>query len=93
MAELPMGFKNLDLDFINSRLPTKTAMYKEKPLRQQRRESKPILPFVRAAAILETSKRITSKDIDEITEGLNRLYILQAVTERAFQRNRVADIN
>jgi hypothetical protein len=62
-------------------------------LRQQRREPKLILPFVRATAISETSKQITSKDIDEITEGLNRLYILQAVTERAFQRNRVADVN
>jgi hypothetical protein len=51
------------------------------------------LPFIQATAILETSKRITSKDIDEITEGLNRLHILQAITERAFQRNRVADIN
>jgi hypothetical protein len=76
MAELPTGFKNLDLDFIDSRLPTKTAMYKEKLLRQQRREPKLILPFVRAAATSETSKRMTSKDIDEIIEGLNRLYIL-----------------
>jgi hypothetical protein len=76
MAELSTGFKNLDLDFIDSRLPTKTVIYKEKPLRQQRREPKLILPFVRATAILETSKRITSKDIDEITEGLNRLHIL-----------------
>ena len=33
IAELPIGFKNLDLDFINSRLLTKTAIYKEKPLR------------------------------------------------------------
>jgi hypothetical protein len=76
MAELPTGFKNLDLDFIDSRLPTKTAMYKEKPPRQQRREPKLILPFVRATATLETSKRIISKDIDEITEGLDRLHIL-----------------
>jgi hypothetical protein len=30
MAELLTGFKNLDPDFIDSRLPTKTAMYKEK---------------------------------------------------------------
>jgi hypothetical protein len=72
---------------------TKTAIYKEKPLRQQRREPKPILPFIQAAAILETSKQIISKDIDEIIEGLDRLHILQAVIERAFQRNRVADIN
>jgi hypothetical protein len=71
-----MGFKNLDPDFIDSRLSTKTAIYKEKPLRQQRREPKLILPFVRATAISETSKRIISKDIDEITEGLNRLHIL-----------------
>jgi hypothetical protein len=76
MAELPTGFKNLDLDFIDSRLPTKTAIHKEKPLRQQRREPKLILPFIRATAISETSKQITSKDIDEITEGLNRLHIL-----------------
>jgi hypothetical protein len=76
MAKLLIGFKNLDLDFIDSRLSTKTAIYKEKPLRQQRREPKPILPFIRAMAILETSKRIISKDINEIIEGLNRLYIL-----------------
>jgi len=93
MAELPTGFENLDPDFTDSRLSTKTAMYEEKPLRQQRREPKPILPFIRAAATTETSKRMTSKDIDEITEGLDRLHILQAVTERAFQRNRVADVN
>jgi hypothetical protein len=76
MAELPTGFKNLDLDFMDSRLPTKTVMHKEKPPRQQRREPKPILPFVRATATSETSKRITSKDINEITEGLDRLHIL-----------------
>jgi hypothetical protein len=46
MAELLTGFKNLDLDVMDSRLPTKTAMYKEKPPRQQRREPKLILPFV-----------------------------------------------
>jgi len=34
MAELLIGFKNLDLDFIDNRLSTKTAIYEEKPLRQ-----------------------------------------------------------
>jgi hypothetical protein len=76
MAELLTRFKNLDPDFIDSRLLTKTVIYKEKPPRQQRREPKPILPFVRATATSETSKRIISKDIDEITEDLDRLYIL-----------------
>ena len=76
MAELLTGFKNLDPDFIDNRLSTNTAMYKEKPLRQQRREPKPILSFVRATAISETSKQITNKDIDEIIEGLDRLHIL-----------------
>ena len=76
IAELLTGLKNLDPDFIDNRLSTKTAMHKEKPPRQQRREPKPILPFIRATAISETSKQITSKDIDEITEGLNRLHIL-----------------
>jgi hypothetical protein len=35
MAELLIGFKNLDLDFINNRLLLliKTIIYKEKPLR------------------------------------------------------------
>jgi hypothetical protein len=33
MAELPIEFKNLDLDFINNRLLTKTAIYKEKSLK------------------------------------------------------------
>jgi hypothetical protein len=93
ITELLTGFKNLDPDFIDNRLPTKTAIHKEKPPRQQRRKPKPILPFIRATATSETSKQITSKDIDEITEGLNRLHILQVVTERAFQRNRVADVN
>ena len=34
IAELLIGFENLDLDFTDSRLSTKTAMYEEKPLRQ-----------------------------------------------------------
>jgi hypothetical protein len=33
MAKLLIGFKNLDLDFIDSRLLTKTIIYKEKLLR------------------------------------------------------------
>jgi hypothetical protein len=33
MAKLLIGFKNLDLDFIDNRLLTKTTIYKEKPLR------------------------------------------------------------
>jgi hypothetical protein len=33
MAELLTGFENLDLDFTDNRLSTKTAIYKEKPLR------------------------------------------------------------
>jgi hypothetical protein len=33
MAELLIGFKNLDPDFINSRLLTKIIIYKEKPPR------------------------------------------------------------
>jgi hypothetical protein len=33
MAKLLIGFENLDLEFINSRLLIKTAMYKEKLLR------------------------------------------------------------
>jgi len=34
IAELLIGFKNLDPDFTDSRLSTKTAIYEEKPLRQ-----------------------------------------------------------
>jgi hypothetical protein len=34
MAKLLTGFENLDPDFMDSRLLTKTAMYKEKLLRQ-----------------------------------------------------------
>jgi len=34
IAELPIGFKNLDPDFTDNRLSTKTAIYEEKPLRQ-----------------------------------------------------------
>ena len=34
MAELLIGFENLDPDFIDNRLSTKTAIYEEKPLRQ-----------------------------------------------------------
>jgi hypothetical protein len=33
MAKLLIGFKNLDLDFIDNRLLTKTIIYKEKLLR------------------------------------------------------------
>jgi hypothetical protein len=95
MAELPTGFENLDPDFTDNRLllSTKTIVHEEKPPRQQGREPKPILPFIRAAATSETSRRITNKEIDEITEGLDRMHILQAVTERAFQKSRVADVN
>ena len=34
MAELLIGFENLDPDFTDNRLSTKTAIYEEKPLRQ-----------------------------------------------------------
>ena len=34
IAELLTGFKNLDLDFTDSRLSIKTAIYEEKLLRQ-----------------------------------------------------------
>ena len=34
IAELPTGFENLDPDFTDNRLSTKTAIYEEKPLRQ-----------------------------------------------------------
>jgi hypothetical protein len=34
IAELLTGFKNLDPDFTDNRLSTKTAIYEEKPLRQ-----------------------------------------------------------
>ena len=34
IAELLIGFENLDLDFTDNRLSTKTAIYEEKPLRQ-----------------------------------------------------------
>jgi hypothetical protein len=79
MAELPTGFKNLDPDITSNRLlsSAKTTAYKaEKTLRQQRKEPKPVLPFIRATATLKTTKQMTSKEINEITEGLNRLYIL-----------------
>jgi hypothetical protein len=78
MAELLLGFRDLDLVFINNRLLTlaKTIIYKEKPLKQQRKEPNSVLPFIRAAAISETSRGIIDRDIDEITEGLNWLYIL-----------------
>jgi hypothetical protein len=95
MGELPTGFENLDPDLIGDRslLSTKTMNYDEKPSKQPRREAKPILPFIRAATTTETSKRMTSRDIDEITEGLDRLHILQAVVERATQTSRLAEVN
>ena len=34
IAELLIGFENLDLDLTDNRLSTKTAIYEEKPLRQ-----------------------------------------------------------
>jgi hypothetical protein len=74
-----MGFKNLDPNITGNRLflSAKTIAYKaEKTPRQQRKEPKPVLPFIRAAATLETTKQMTSKEINEITEGLNRLHIL-----------------
>jgi hypothetical protein len=74
-----MGFKNLDPNIIGNRLLllAKTTVYKaEKTLRQQRKEPKPVLPFIRATAMSKTTKQIISKEINKITEGLNRLYIL-----------------
>jgi hypothetical protein len=78
MAKLLLGFGDLDLVFTDNRLLTltKTTIYKEKPPKQQRKEPNPILPFIQAAATSETSRQMTDRDIDEITEGLNRLYIL-----------------
>jgi hypothetical protein len=48
MAKLPLGFRDLDLVFIDNRLLSlaKTIIYKEKPLKQQRKELNPILPFI-----------------------------------------------
>ena len=72
MAKLPTGFENLDPDYIGDR-PT----YDEKPMkREPKRDPKPILPFIRASTMTDTTKRIMNRDIDEITEGLDRLYIL-----------------
>jgi hypothetical protein len=73
MAKLLLGFRDLDLVFIDNRLLTlvKTIIYKEKLLKQQRKELNPVLPFIQAAAISETNRGIMDRDIDEITEGLN----------------------
>jgi hypothetical protein len=48
MAKLPLGFGDLDLVFIDNKLLTsaKTTIYKEKPLKQQRKEPNPVLPFI-----------------------------------------------
>jgi hypothetical protein len=48
MAKLLSGFGDLDLVFIDNRLlsSAKTIIYKEKLLKQQRKEPNPILPFI-----------------------------------------------
>ena len=49
---------------------------KKKTIKVIKKKLKPILLFIRVIIISKTSKRIISKDIDEIIKGLNRLYIL-----------------
>jgi hypothetical protein len=58
MAKLPSSFEDLDLVFIDNRLLTltKATIYKEKPLKQQRKEPNPILPFIQAMATSETNR-------------------------------------
>jgi hypothetical protein len=48
MTKLLLGFRDLDLVFIDNRLLTlvKTTIYKEKLLKQQRKEPNLILPFI-----------------------------------------------
>ncbi|KAH6666095.1 hypothetical protein B0J14DRAFT_568680 [Halenospora varia] len=51
------------------------------------------LPFIRARTRESSSRKITSKEIDDITEGLDKLQILQAVTERAMRKVTTANVN
>ncbi len=52
-----------------------------------------VLLLIRAAAADPLPTRITDQEIDEIMDRLDKLHILELVTERAFQRRKTAKVN
>ena len=86
MGGLPPGLDSLDTTFAITIHSTRT--YQEAPAEQENA----VLPFIRART-RDQSTRMTNRDIDEITEGLDKLHILQAVAERAFQKVTTANVN
>ncbi len=71
IGELPTGFKSLDLDYDISKL--RDHLEKRQPRREPRAS---VLPLIRAVAADSSPTRITDKEINKITEGLDKLYIL-----------------
>ena len=88
MGGLPIGFGNLDAVYsAGETLGSQSTTTKPRADFNQ-----PILPMIRAKA-MNLPAKISSQEIDEITEGLEKLQILQAVTERALQRVTTANVN
>ena len=50
-----------------------------------------VLPFIRARA--KGPSKVTKQEIDDITDSLEKMQILQAVTERAIRRTTTAEVN
>ena len=71
IGELPTGFKSLDLDYDIGK--PRDHLEKRQPRREPRAS---VLPLIRAAAADSSPTRMTDKEIDEITEGLDKLHIL-----------------
>jgi hypothetical protein len=100
MGELPSGFGSLDA-FLGTKKDNNLdesrdhSAYRRSMPTQNRREEKPIgvLPFIRAAARDQNPVRISDRDVDEITLGLEKLQILQVIAERAARKNMTATVN
>ena len=52
-----------------------------------------VLPMIRTSLADFLSSRISEKEIDDITQGLEKLQILQLITKRASRKSRTANVN
>ena len=65
------------MDYSTSSMPVDRAS-------RDRNKEASVLLLIRATATDPLPTRITDQEIDEITNRLDKLYILELVTERAF---------
>ena len=93
MGSLPTGFGNLDAVYATGEALRDALGGQSMTTKPRTDFNQPVLPLIRAKAMNPPAKRMTDQEIDEITEGLEKLQILQAVTERAFQRVTTANVN